>query len=220
MVGDQGAGLEGHRGLDALGGGHRVGLVGREEGDVDGAEGMHLLDVFRVAGHIDPQPVKIQDIAVVPPLGVELEMVFGDVVGRDGDQADGADAEGVAVGDRLAAAQQGLRSGVEEHAGAVFGQEADGFGIEVVAVLVGDQDTVCLGECRIVDFGGTHLQDGVDLDAVSFVVHREGAVVDHRDFDFVPVGRGEPGGGEIRLRGAGNGGREGEEGIEKLGHKS
>ena len=54
------------------------------------------------------------------------------------------------------------------------------------------------------------LEDGVDLDAVAFVAHGEGAVVNHRDFDFLSGGGLEPGGGEIRPGGAGNGGRDGE----------
>ena len=90
----------------------------------------------------------------------------------------------------------------------------------MVAVFVGDQDAVGLGEGRIVDLGRTHLEDGVDLDVESFVAQGDGTVVDHRDRDLFAGGRGELCNGKSRLlHGAGNGGRNGEQGGEQLEHK-
>ena len=84
MVGEQHFRLDDSRCVDTLIDGHRVGLVARQEGDVDILQVGHLGDVLRIAGDVDAQTVEGEDITVVTPLGVELLMVGCRVVGRHG----------------------------------------------------------------------------------------------------------------------------------------
>ena len=84
MVRDEDLGLEDLGGMDALVHGHRVGLVDREESDVNILDIGHLRDVFRVTGDIDAEPVDGKDEAVVTALGMEVRASLGVIVSGNG----------------------------------------------------------------------------------------------------------------------------------------
>ena len=84
MVGEENLRLNDPCSVDTLMDSHCVGLVTRQEGNVDILQVGHLGDILRIASDVDAQPVEGEDIAVVASLGVELLMVGCRVVGRHG----------------------------------------------------------------------------------------------------------------------------------------
>ena len=90
---------EEHLGLDGLGclhqliDSHGVGLIARQESNVDILDGFHLWDILCIASNVDAQAVEGEDIAVVTSLRVELFATGGGVIGRyrlEGDVVGGA----------------------------------------------------------------------------------------------------------------------------------
>ena len=82
MVGEQHFRLDYLCRIDQLLHRHSVRLVAGEEGNVNVLDVGHFWDVLGVASDIDSQPVEGKDEAVVASLGVELQVTFGGVVGR------------------------------------------------------------------------------------------------------------------------------------------
>ena len=78
---------------------HGVGLVARQEGNIDVLDVCHFGDILSVACDVDPQTVKSEDEAVIPSLGMEVLVAFRGVVGRNGFDGDVVgELENVTVG--------------------------------------------------------------------------------------------------------------------------
>ena len=172
---------------DALLGGHRVRLVGRKEDHVHALRKVgEFGDVLRVAGNVDLETVKVEDVAVAVALRVHLLAAGGRVVG--GDRLHGhalRQLHRFPVGDGLT--QAGLRDALRIHqdARAFLGDGFDGLLAEVVAVLVADEDDVGLRELVIGHRRAAVAAHRVDLDHEFVEFDRHGAVVDHRNLDGV-----------------------------------
>ncbi len=211
VVGYQDAGLKDFCGLDALLDGHRIGLVDGKEGDVDVGNRGHLRNVLRVTGDIDAQAVEAEDVAIVASLRMEHGAPFSVIVGGNGFQADVTRQDPrPSVGDGGASAQQLHAAGVSYELRLAIGPEGlDGGLVEVVAVFMGDQDDIGLGELRIV--GGLAVRaDGVHMDGHALVGDGQGPVLDEGDGDF-PAAVGLEGlhfAGALRLQGQGQHGGE------------
>ena len=192
VIGEEYLGRDGPCGLHQLIDSHRVGLVARQEGDVDILQVGHLGDVLCVAGDVDAQSVEAEDITVVASLRMELSAALAVVIGRYG-----LDGDILTIGDAVAVLQ---REAVAEHVidGRIgidrCGRRADagdGLALEVVLVLMGDEDDVGLGELGVVgDWcdAGAHR---VDLDLRAVVVDFDTGVLDACDGDFLAALGGE-----------------------------
>ena len=186
MVGEEHLRRDGAGSLYQLVDSHRVGLVARQESDVDVLQVGHLRDVLCVASNVDAQSVEGEDIAVVASLWVELGVALGVVIGWHG-----LDGDVLTVGDAVAVFQ---REAVTEHV--VHGcigvgrcgrraEAGDGLAFEVVLMLMGDEDDIGLWELVVVcDWcdTGTH---GVDLDLRTVIIDFETGVLDARDSYFL-----------------------------------
>ena len=95
MVGEQHFRLDDPRRIDQLLNRHGVGLVAGQESNIDILDVSHLGNVFSVAGNVDSQSVECENIAVVPSLGVELQMAFGGVVGWNSFNCDAPSASSI-----------------------------------------------------------------------------------------------------------------------------
>ena len=179
VVGEDDAGADDARGADELLGRHGVGLVAGQEGDVDAdvVELFHLGDVLGVAGDVDVEAVDGEDEAVVAPLGMELGASLGVVVGGHGlDVEVVGQLQVVAVGHHFALAELVGAALVGNEARLLIGEQPDGLGVEVVAMLVGDEDVVGLGQGGKVDGTLAQLAHGVDLDFLAVVFDADAAV--------------------------------------------
>ena len=186
MVGEEHLRRDGAGSLYQLVDSHRVGLVARQESDVDVLQVGHLRDVLRVSGNVDAQSVEAEDIAVVASLRMELCATLGVVVGRhglDGDVLTVGNA--VAVFQREAVAEHIVDGCVRVDRGGRCADAGDGLALEVILVLMGDEDDVGLWELVVVcDWcdTGTH---GVDLDLRTVIIDFETGVLDARDSYFL-----------------------------------
>ena len=72
VIGEEHVRFDDFCGTNQLVGGHGVGLVAGQEGDVDVFDVGHFGNVFGVAGNIDAQAVDGQDVAIVASFGVEV----------------------------------------------------------------------------------------------------------------------------------------------------
>lgn len=85
VVGVEDRGLQSLDRLDGLLHGHRIGLIDRQEGDVDVAQRPEFGSRLRVAGDVDARAADRQHVAAVLPVaGMELTAVGGGVIGRHG----------------------------------------------------------------------------------------------------------------------------------------
>ena len=84
MIWEQHLRLDGSRSLNQLFWCHRVGLVARQECDVDVLDVLHLRNVLRITGDIDSQPVNGQYVAIVATFRMELCTTLRGVIGRYG----------------------------------------------------------------------------------------------------------------------------------------
>ena len=84
VIWEQHLGLDGPRCLNQLLRWHRVGLVARQESDVDILDILHLRNVLRITGDIDSQPVNGQYVAIVATFRMELCTTLRGVIGRYG----------------------------------------------------------------------------------------------------------------------------------------
>ena len=150
--------------LDELVGCHRVGLVARQEGDVDVVDVSHLGDVLRVSGDVDAQAVEVEDVAVVTSFRVELRASLRCVVGRNSLHFD-AEVQVFLVAifqDESIALHVGTAA-VGDETCTHLRELLDGILVVVVAMLVGDEDEVSLRHARVVDGAVAHLGHGVDI---------------------------------------------------------
>ena len=103
-------------------------------------------------GDVDSQPVEGEDEAVVPSLGVELQMSLSGVVGGDGLNGKVvSDLECVAVGHHGAVAKHLGAALVRNQLGVFACQLVDGRGVKMVVMFVGDEDVVRFGHGSVVD---------------------------------------------------------------------
>ena len=203
MVGEKDLRVYSLRGFGGLLRRHGVGLVAGQEGHVDVLDILHLVDVFGIAGDVDPQSVDGEDVAVVAALGVELLPALGRVVGGNGLDFDlFANCLSFAVGKRRASAVELLDRGVQVDLCPLFLEGVYGVLVIVVEVLVGDEDQVRLGEFRVVGRRIHFLAYRVDMDLFSVVLNAHGGVLDGGDGDvFATLGLEDVG---LRLSRAAN----------------
>lgn len=172
--------------------GHRVGLVAGQEGDVDVLDGLHLGDVLGVAGDVDAQAVEGEDVAVVAPLGMELQMPFGGVVGRDSLHGDVVGQfQTVAVVHRRALAEHLYTTPVHDQLRALFAELPDGRLVVVVEVLVGDEDDVGLGQGGVVNCAVAQFRARVNFNLPPVIFDADAGVHQGVDSDGFPALGGE-----------------------------
>lgn len=156
---------------------HGIRLVAGQEGDGDVFDLNHLRDVLGVAGDVYPQAVEGEDEAVVPPLGMELLMAFGGVVGGNGLKGDVVgQLEPVAVGHHRAIAQHLGAALVGNQLGVVACQHFNSCRVEVVEMLMGDEEVVCLGHGGVVDGFLPQFRHGIDHDFLAVVFDADAGV--------------------------------------------
>ena len=189
VVGEEDAGTDDLGGVDQLFDGHGVGLVAREEGDVDVFELGHLGDVLSVASNVDAQAVDGEYIAVVTTLGMELLAAWCGVIGGYSLQGDvAANGDTVAVFHRHDVGQQSGHSGVAVGNGLRPGELSYGGALVVVGVLVGDDDVVGHGHGGEVG-DGLEGADGVDVEVATVILDLHGGMLDTGDDDVLARGR-------------------------------
>ena len=170
--------------MSQLTGGHRVGLVAGQEGDVDVLHGSHLRYVLGVACNIDAETVEGEDVAVVAPLGMELQVPISDVVGRNGFKGNVVGNRlAVAVLHRLSVAKHVGTTLVGDELGVFFGQLLDGIGAVVVLMLVGYEDIVGFGELGVVCLPVAEFQHGVYLYFLAVVLDADAGVHECMEHD-------------------------------------
>ena len=165
-------------------GGHGVGLVAGQKGNVDVFENGHLGDVLGIAGDVDAETVEGEYVAVVTTLGVELVTACRGVVGRYG-----LEGEAVAEHDAVAVLHDACRA---VHLCHVRIGEDDGVGtdqlcqchaVKVVGMLVGDEDVVGARHGGVVGFG-LQASDGVEVEGHAVVLDEDAGVFDTGELDL------------------------------------
>ena len=169
VVGVEDGGVNCLDGFDGLIDGHRIGLIDRQEGDVDRFEGLHLGGEFRVAGDVDACAVDREDVAaILACLGVELRVPLRGVVGGNGLDVNPLARGGHASGShRVAVHLEGFgRGAVADHLRLAGGQLINSRTVEVVRVVVRDQDDVGFGQAAVI--GVLHHRINIYIGAVCF----------------------------------------------------
>ena len=133
---------------------HCKGQVHADKGHVDVFKRAHFGRAFGVARDIDTQAVNCQNIAVVPPLRVEIQAVFCRVIGGDRVDGDVVPNRVLAVGNRAGFGFERLwqhvqNSGVGNQCCRIACECCKRVGVIVIAMLVGDQDQVGGGQIGI-----------------------------------------------------------------------
>ena len=164
VVGKQHLGTDGPGRLQKLFGRHSVGLVARQKGDVNVAKALHFRYRLGIAGNVNPQSVERQQIPVVTPLRMKLQVVLGGVVGGNRfDQDVIGQLQSVAIGHGGAGAVKFDAAWIHDQAGLFFGKGVNGGSIVVVVVFVGNEDVVGLGQTAVVHRAFAQLRARVDL---------------------------------------------------------
>ena len=128
---------------------HGEGLVAWQEGHIDIGNVFHLVDILCISGNIYPETIDSKHEAVVASLRMELFFSLRCIVSRNSLYVPFADGCRVTVLHHLSlAAKHVAASAVGYQLCVLFGELADGFGIQMVGMLVCEQDEVCLWQCR------------------------------------------------------------------------
>lgn len=169
---------------------HRIRQIHAHECHVDVFQCLDLRDAGSVAAEKDRFAAQFEDVAVAAAFGVARVGGFGEVVHRDGGDADAELFGGGAVGEDGRFGFQGVGHfidyglrGYDDGAGQVEGVE--GGRVEVVAVDVGDHDQVGLGDA---DEGFLALV-GVGVDGFAVPGEGQRGVVERLDFKRTFGGR-------------------------------
>ena len=178
-----------HR-FDGLVDGHRVGLVDRQEGDVDILQRLQFGRGFAIAGDVDARAAEGEDIAaVLAVFGMELQVPVGRVVSGHGldfqviaRRGDAARTHRVAVHfERFG------RGAVAEDFGLRRLDRFDGRHVQVVVVRVGDEHHVGLGQGGVVGIAAY----GIYVDVFSPGLDRERGVFEKGERDLRAVARSQ-----------------------------
>ena len=182
MVREKDLRVYGLRGRCGLFGSHGVGLVDRQESDVDIFDIFHFRDGLGVACDIDAEAVYGQDVAVVATIGMEFLPALGRVVGGNSLDFDlFAYDLGFAVGKGRAGAVELFDRRVKVDLRPLFLQKVYGILVIVVEMLVSDENEVGLGEFGIIR-GGIHLHSHrINMDLLAVVLNAHGGVLDGGD---------------------------------------
>ena len=190
MIGEEHLRLDDACRLDELVGCHRVGLVARQEGDVDVVDVSHLGNVLRVSGYVDAQAVEVEDVAVVTSFRVELRASLRRVVGRNSLHLD-AEVQVFLVAifqDESIALHVGTAA-VGDETCAHLRELLDGILVVVVAMLVGDEDEVSLRHARVVDGAVAHLGHRVDIQLQAAKLDADARMHQRMQFHFLSAFR-------------------------------
>ena len=189
---------------------HGIGQVHTDEGHIDVGEGPHFGDALGIAGDIEVLAADAEDIAVAPTLCVHGGGAFGEVIHGQGGDVDACFGGLVAVVEDDEVAFEGIGQFIgdgfgcyQDGGGLPYG--GDGFGVEVIAVDVGDEDEIRLFDARVV----VSAAGGVDIDKEFGGFQDEAGVDDGLDEDGSVGGRDPI--GRCTL---GDGGGQGEKGQE------
>ena len=169
---------------------HGVGLVAWQEGHINVFDAVHFRYVLSVTGNVDAQPSDGEDIAVVAPFGMELQMPLRGVVGRHRlNRQPAADLSAPAVYHNRPVAEFGGTVLVDEKLRPIFGQGCDGGRVKVVEMLVGDENHIRLGKLAVVDGAASGIAHRVNLDFLPVVFDAYAGMGQRMDFHGFAVRR-------------------------------
>ena len=190
MVGEQHLWTDASRRPHNLLRSHGVGLVAGKEGHINVFDAVHFRNVLGVTGNVDAQPADGEDIAVVAPLGMELQMPLRGVVGRHRlNCKPAADLSAPAVSHDRPVAELGGTVPVDEKLRPIFGQGGDGGRVKVVEMLVRDQNHIRFGKLGVVDGAASGIAHRVDLDFLPVVFDAYAGMGQRMDFHGFAVRR-------------------------------
>ena len=190
MVGEQHLGTDAPRHPHTLLRSHGVGLVAWQEGHINVFDAVHFRNVLGVTGNVDAQPADGEDIAVVAPFGMELQMPLCGVVGRHRlNRQPAADLSAPAVCHNRPVAELGGTVFVDEKLRPIFGQGCDGGRVKVVEMLVRDQNHIRFGKLGVVDGAASGIAHRVDLDFLPVVFDAYAGMGQRMDFHGFAVRR-------------------------------